>query len=514
MNIGKLRLTQGLGLRWLYISGILTIMTLGGLLFFGLSSKNNTKSVTVRTTTVIEGNIEDKITGESGIFKLDNQRVIRASANGMVEEILVDIGDVVKKGQILIRLRDNESQIKLQEFQLDLKSKTIEIEQKELALQRTRKKLLQDEQEYEKLRNNYQNIINNTKQEKTWEIEKSKLEVIQKEQSITQAEIDLNEAKIKLEEDQQLFNRGFISENELKEQEKKVSQGETALTNAKNQLLVSEINLDKQKLDLDNFLKNIEDNNSEPQQKLKEVQAKLEESQLAIKEAQLALNQAMREVEKLKIQQKNLIETLNKTVITSPINGVILNLNVKVGDVIDSKQNLLFMGDDSKQIVEFNLSPLDATKVKLGQKAEITVIGLDGLDGLDSEKLTGKVEEIALLAKQDDSSQSSNNAKVLAVIGLDKVNKNIVPSTPVAVTIIISQRNNVLILPNEALQQTDSDTFVWMKDSQGKAIKKSVKIGLQGIENTEIISGLKLGDEVLIPLGEIPLNEGNYIKIQ
>ncbi|MGI0482028.1 HlyD family efflux transporter periplasmic adaptor subunit [Geminocystis sp. CENA526] len=509
MNISKLRLTQGLGLKWLFISSAtLTIITLGGLLFYGLSVKNNTKPVTVRTTTVIEGNVENKITGESGVLKLDNQRVIRGATNGMVEEILVNIGDVVKKGKILVRLRDNESQIKLQEFQLDLKTKTIEIEQKELALQRTRKKVLQDQQEYEKLRNNYQNILDNTKQEKTWEIEKSKLEVIQKEQIITQAEIDLNESKIKLKEDQQLFNRGFISENELKEQQKKVSLAETALTNAKNQLLVSQINLDKQKLDLDNFLKNIQENNSEPQQKLKEAQSKLEESQLAIKEAELALNQAMREVDKLKIQQKTLIETLNKTVITSPINGVILNLNVKVGDVIDSKQNLLFMGDDSKQIVEFNLSPLDATKVKLGQPAEITVIGLD------SEKLTGKVEEIALLAKQDDSSQSSNNAKVVAVIGLDKVNKNIVPSTPVAVTIIIAQRNNVLILPNEAIQQTDSDAFVWMRDSQGKAIKKSVKIGLQAIENTEIISGLKLGDEVLIPIGEIPLNEGNYVEIQ
>jgi HlyD family secretion protein len=506
MKIGKLKQ----GLRWLSISGCLTILTLGGLIFYGLSIKNNTKSVTVRTLAVIEGNIKDKITGESGVLKLDNQRVIRASTNGMVEEILVDIGDVVKKGQILIRLQDNESQIKLQEFKLDLKSNTIEIEQKELAVERTRKKLLQDQQEYEKLRNNYQNILDNTKQEKIWEIEKSKLEVIQKEQIITQAEIDLNEAKIKLEEDQQLFNRGFISENELKEQEKKVSQAETALTNAENQLLVSQINLDKHKLDLDNFLKNIQENNSEPQQKIKEAQAKLEESQLAIKEAQLALSQAMREVDKLKIQQKTLIEALNKTVIISPINGVILNLKVKVGDIIDSKQDVLFIGNDSKQIVEFNLSPLDATKVKLGQKAEITVIGLD------SQKLTGKVEEIALLAKQDDgsNSQSSNNAKVLAVIGLDKVNKNLVPSTPVAVTIIISQRNNILILPNEALQQTNSDTFVWMRDSQGKAIKKSVKIGLQGIENTEIISGLKLGDEVLIPIGEIPLNEGNYVEIQ
>jgi HlyD family secretion protein len=506
MKIGKLKQ----GLTWLSISASLTIVSFGGLLFYGLLTKNNTQSVMVRTVTVMEGNIEDKITAESGVLKLDNQRVIRASTNGTVEKILVNIGDLVKKGQVLIRLQDRESQIKLQEFQLDLKTKTLEIQGKELAVQRAEKKLFQDQQEYERIKESYRNDLETTKQEKIWEIEKSQLGITQKQQAITQAEIDLNESKIKLQEDQQLFNRGFISENELKEQEKKVSQAETALANAKNDLLVSQINLDKQKLDLDNFLKSIKENTSEPQQKLKEAQAKFEESQLAIKEAQLALNQVMKEIDKLTIQRKTLVEGLNKTVITSPINGMILNQKVRVGDLIDSKQDLLFIGDSSKQIVELNLSPLDATKVKLGQQAEITVIGLE------SENLTGKIEEISLLTKQDESNnnQSSNSAKVTAVIGLDKVNKNIVPGTPVAVTLIISQRNKVLILPNEAVQQTDSDTFVWMRDFQGKALKKPVKIGLQGIENTEIISGLKLGDEVLIPFGETPLNEGNYVEIK
>ena len=76
--------------------------------------------------TAIQDKVEDKITGESGILKLDNQRNIKSSITGTVEQVLVKIGDKVKKDQTLIRLRDTETQIKLQEFASDLKEKNLQ----------------------------------------------------------------------------------------------------------------------------------------------------------------------------------------------------------------------------------------------------------------------------------------------------------------------------------------------------------------------------------------------------
>ena len=503
----KIELNKGFKL--LLLSAIFVAVSAAGWLVYALFLKSNTQTIEVGMTNVTEGQVEDKITGESGVLKLDDQRAIKSSTTGTVEQILVKIGDPVKKGQVLIRLRDKDSQIKLQEFQLDLKDKTVQIKDKYFAVKRAEKKLIEASQDYQKLLANYLKDIETKKQEKFWEIEKRKLEFKKKQQEISQAEVDLAETKVKLTEDEQLFSKGFISESDLKERQKKVVQAQTSLNNAQDELSVAKIELRKQELDLQNFLKSVEENSSEPQQKLKEARSKVEQSQQDLEQAKLALNQIIRELDKVKIERQKAIEELRQKVITAPTNGVVLNLQVKVGDVIEPKSNILLIGDPAQQIVELKLSPLDATKVKLRQQAEVTIIGLE------SKKLTGKIQQISLLATEDQNNlQGSDNVKVTAIVGLNKTNRNIVPGTPVTVTLILSQRNKVLVLPNEAVQQNDTETFVWMKDSQGKAIKRNIKIGLQGLDNTEIKSGLKLGDEVLIPTTENPLNMDSHVKIK
>ncbi|MFM7371515.1 MAG: efflux RND transporter periplasmic adaptor subunit, partial [Sphaerospermopsis kisseleviana] len=150
------------------------------------------------------------------------------------------------------------------------------------------------------------------------------------------------------------------------------------------------------------------------------------------------------------------------------------------------KGDILLIGDPSQQVVELKLSPLDATKVKLRQQAEVSIVGFQ------SQKLTGKVQQISLLAgDSQNNNQGTDNVKVTAIVRLDQVNRNIVPGTLVTVALIISQRNNVVVIPSEVIQQNDSETFVWMRDKQGKAFKRIIKTGLQGLENIEVKSGLK-----------------------
>lgn len=497
------------GFKLLTISAGLTILTFTGWLIFAFFIKTNTQTIPVSMVTVTQDTVEDKITGESGILKLDNQRSIKSPTTGTVEQVLVKLGDQVKKDQTLIRLRDTESQIKLQEFASDLKDKQLQLQDKQSSLQISEKKLLDTQQEYKNLQITSQSDIEKKKQEKLWEVEKRKLEVTKKEQALIRTENDLKEAKVKLEENKQLFAKGFISETELREQEKKVTVSETEVTNAKDDLYISNLDLDKQKLDLQNFLQDVKNNKSEPQQKLKESESKFEQAQQEVNQARLAVNQIIREIDKLKIQRQKIVEELRKTVITSPIDGVILNLQAKVGDVIESKGDILLIGDPTQQIVELKLSPLDATRVKIRQQAEISIVGFQ------SQKLTGKVQQISLLAgDSQNNNQGTDNVKVTAIVRLEQVNKNIVPGTPVTVALIISQRNNVVVIPSEVIQQNDSETFVWMRDKQGKAFKRIIKTGLQGLENIEVKSGLKPGDEVLIPSLETPLNEGDHVMIK
>ena len=85
------------------IVGIVIIVTLIGIIGFYMVNRN--KTVQVDAAIAVEGSIE-KYVEELGIVKAKNQGDIYASTSGTVKEILVDIGDEVKKGDVLVKLDD------------------------------------------------------------------------------------------------------------------------------------------------------------------------------------------------------------------------------------------------------------------------------------------------------------------------------------------------------------------------------------------------------------------------
>ncbi|MFM6309225.1 MAG: hypothetical protein ACKPGB_13295, partial [Dolichospermum sp.] len=160
----------------------------------------------------------------------------------------------------------------------DLQDKNLQLTDKKLSVQKAVNKLLEVQQEYRNIESTYKNDINRKKDQKIRDIQKSKLEVTRKQQALTSKENELKEAKIKLSENQQLFTKGFISETDLKEQEKKVKQVEIDLTNAQDEIFLSNLDLEQKELELQSFSQDVRNNKSEPQQKLKEARNKIDQA--------------------------------------------------------------------------------------------------------------------------------------------------------------------------------------------------------------------------------------------
>ena len=62
---------------------------------------------------------------------------------------------------------------------------------------------------------------------------------------------------------------------------------------------------------------------------------------------------------------------------------------------------------------------------------------------------------------------------------------------------IIEKKENILYIPERLLIFEDDKTFVEIKNAEGEIIKKEIKVGLSDGINTEILEGLKEGDEVV-----------------
>ncbi len=180
---------------------------------------------------------------------------------------------------------------------------------------------------------------------------------------------------------------------------------------------------------------------------------------------------------------------LSSPIITAPSAGVIKSITIVPGMVLVSQTSpyrIAIIQKETKPLISINLTEIDVSKVKIGQKATIT------FDSLPNKTFTGKVVTIDRVG-----TTSNNVVSYPALIQLDTASLEIIPNMAANVSIIIETKNNVLLIPSTAIQTQAGQSVVRiLKNGQEQQIP--VEIGLQNENQTEIISGLSEGDEVII----------------
>ncbi len=468
------------GVQWLVWSGILAAVSAGGWLIYAQTFDRSDKPVSVRLLTVERGNVEVVI-NESGMVELGGQQPIKSPGEVTVDRVLVKVGDPVRLGQQLLMLRNPEGQAKLANQELEIKKQ-------ELKLARSRQKV---EEAQEKLTAIQKNIREPVNQQLL--IRKQEIILARSRQKVEEAQEKLAAAQEKLQQLQALNERGFIPGNELQDQQEQVRTAEANLRDAQSTVNTDTIELQRLQL--------------EEKQPL-QLEDKVMAAQSELREARSSVNTDSRELQRLQVERESLQQQLKNNIVTAPISGKVLDIQVKDGDGVTSGDVLLTLGNPAQELVQLQLSTLDAAKVEVGQKARIKVIGPN------SKPFTGRVKSVypqaiaAADTQQSSRRQSSGQAKVPATVQLDRPSRTLIPASQVSVDIILEQRQNVVTLDLTAIMRSSSESFVWIQDQRGRAQKRIITPGLEGATTAEIKSGLRPGDRVLLPPPETPLQPG------
>lgn len=185
------------------------------------------------------------------------------------------------------------------------------------------------------------------------------------------------------------------------------------------------------------------------------------------------------------------INTLLKTILRAPINGVITEVNNKVGEILgtgvikESFARLVAMD----LLIESNVPESDILKIKMGQKAEVTFDALT----LD-EKYGAEIVEI---------NPASTVIQDVVYYGikfrLTNVDQRLKPGMSANVDISTAEKENVLMIPLRAVQTEGNQKFVEILNSDGISITKvQIETGLEGDEGmVEVTSGLQAGQKVV-----------------
>jgi len=398
------------GVQWLTWSGILGVVSAGGLLTYVLVLNRPAKPVEVKLLTVERGTVETTI-NESGTVELRNQQTLKSPAEGAVERILVQPGERVKSDQVLLTLRYPERQTALTNQQ-------VQIQQQRLTLARNRQKVVESQEQLEADQRELQ-----------------KLTTLAKEGAVAQ-------------------------------------------------------------------------------QQVLELEDKVRNAQITLRDAQADADTAQLELRRLQVESKGIQQQLEDTVINSPLNGVVLGVNVKNGDGVELRTDLLTLGDPTQVMIKLQLSTLNAARVKVNQLARVSAIGPR------AETFTGRVQSLYPQAvspednQRQGSSNQSNQPTVPATVRLDTPTRTLIPGGGVSVEIVLEQRQNVVALNTEAIQRSEANPFVWVRDREGKAQKRPINLGLEGLLTTEVKSGLRPGEKVVLPPAEETLEPGVLINAQ
>ncbi|HEY1660002.1 MAG TPA: efflux RND transporter periplasmic adaptor subunit [Candidatus Sulfotelmatobacter sp.] len=194
---------------------------------------------------------------------------------------------------------------------------------------------------------------------------------------------------------------------------------------------------------------------------------------------------------------KQLDEQLSYTDIVSPIDGIVLSRDVEIGDAVSSILVLgssatlvMTLGDTSEVYVKGKVDESDIGKVYLGQPARIKV------ESFKDKTFNGKVTKISPMGVEKD------NVTTFEVrVSIQNPGGELKAEMTANAEIILEEHKNVLQIPEGAiLYDKDKKASVEIPDSHGKdgKTKVALNIGISNGAKTEVLSGLKEGDQVVL----------------
>ena len=176
---------------------------------------------------------------------------------------------------------------------------------------------------------------------------------------------------------------------------------------------------------------------------------------------------------------------LDEATIIAPIDGQVVELNYKAGDIIVDNDNPVAVILNSETLfIEVKIEEADVSDLKVGQKAAAT------FDALDELKLNGEVSFISL------TSETNNNGIVTYKVRVVIENPNeeqIREGMTAYIDFISGGVENVLVAPVSAVRNVDSKPSVQLSSGEWA----SVVTGFTDGKNVEIISGVGVGDKIL-----------------
>jgi len=454
---------------------LVVLAIVGSAIYFpvtALTAKTTTDTTdTLQTAVARTGDLIIYASG-SGTLTAADEVDLTFKTSGQVKAIYFEVGDEVKKGDLLAEVDDTDSQIKYTQAKRNL------LELSSVAAVASAEEAVASAQsDLDSAMNHLEYLISP--------------EVLHWELEVKQATQAVEDAKTALQTSP--------NDSDLKE---KLEKAEAYLDYAEDKLKGNWYYYDHEYVP-DNFT--VWDKETHKKYVSAPTDTEIMEARAAVTGAEATLQEAkylyaaltsgevpedatgsgLSELESARLDLESAQATLDGTKIYAPISGTIMSIDTSVGDT-SSTDTVITVADLSQDYLETFLDETDWGNVAVGNEAQIV------FDALPEKTFAGEVIQV------DPGLYTSNNTSVVRAIvklnsSTDQINLPI--GTAASVDVIGGKAENAVLVPIEALHQAGEQYTVFVMEN-GEPRLHVVEVGIQDSLYAEIKSGLNPGDVV------------------
>lgn len=200
----------------------------------------------------------------------------------------------------------------------------------------------------------------------------------------------------------------------------------------------------------------------------------------------------------LKDQLEQLQKQLADCTLSAPIGGVVTAVNVSVGDKNTAGTTMITIEDTSSLKVIVNVEEADILKIQEGMPATVST------DATGDEEIKGTVTRVVRVKNQStntNGTDTNTSSGYSAEITID--NTELLVGMSAKAKIVIKDRGTQLAVPYDLIRQDDNgDSYVLAaeanEDGTATAVRKNIKVGEEVDYYTEVTGGdLKEGDQLI-----------------
>ncbi len=408
--------------------------------------------------TIQRGEIQRTVSA-LGSIQADEVVNLSFQASGQVAEVLVETGDYVLVGDVVARLADE--------------TQRIDYEQAQLALERA---------------NNALTDLLGPVDENDIRVAEANLASAQSAYNSaanTVSDADIQQAQLRYEQAQHSL--------EEKQRQRQVSGGleEEQYTLLDAQIGEASFNVEIARLQLESLGSGNSGSLAEAGARIALRERELE--QLLAGPSTAEITNAQITVQKAEARLRDAETALNRTMLVAQMEGIVTAVNIEIGQSVAPGVSAIQVSDVAPLGLTADVDEVDLNQIDVGMAAFVR------LDALPDVQLNASVKQIEIMGVAVNGVVSYYTR-----FALDDVDPRVRLGMTGEAFIVLEQRDDTLILPNNFLRiEADGSAFVDVLGTDDQEKEVEVQLGLQGDEYSEVVSGLREGDVVVVEQASI-----------